>query len=990
MRFSSLAVLAGFLAGAAIVPAQQYVFRAYRQADGLKSLAVRTLARDCDGYLWLGTENGVFRFLGSGFEHFGPEQGIAEFGIQEIATDSSCNLWVGTTRNLYRLQDKRFVPAAPSAIPVKNIHGMAAQDGRSLLVVDNGRLMRLEHSASGQFAGYTEALPADTLRAVPDLAHINSVSVVAGAGGTRSVWVGADGRLFTWQEQAGGANAISVQEWGKDQGLPRDHWESVVVDGAGTVWAEGWTHIAALSQGKARFVDHSVLLSAQGNFFLRSRMVVDREGRVLAPADGGIVRWQGNRWQTIDRGSGLPHNNQIGSMIFDNSGDLWIGSWGDGLYNWTGYEQWEGWSDDRQLPSPIVWAIDASRPERTVIGTDKGPAWVDLRNGTAGPMGKARVWTPGLIVAIGHDRGETEWAATNSGSVLQMNRNGAPTQTAKLPASIVSGFEDSAGSLFLGTDHGLYVRQQGAAKPVPVLAANALIEPGAWLDAGCQAPDGTDWFLSGNRLLREQNGKWSKPGVGGLPGTARGKLVALSCSPDGSLWATGPRIGTWRLTPAGEQVNAWNLPTPAEMGGQDSYAILADRRGWVWLGTGQGLLAWNGRSWRHLTQESGLLWNDVDEWGLSEGTDGSLWVGTSGGLAHLRHPERVFDPVPMQISITGIQRGDKAYPIAPGIDFPWSPLPLRLQLASPTVRNRSELVFKYQIEGLNSGWIESKDGWAVLSGVSPGSFTVLAEASNPGLGENSPVLKIDMLIRPPWWRKTSFLLFGGLALLLFVVIAARLYARHLRARSRHLEELVRQRTRELEASREQLRVQAMYDGLTGMLNRAAILSELATQMERARRDGKPLILALTDVDHFKNVNDAYGHLAGDEALRRFAGALRVAIRTYDSVGRYGGEEFLLVLADVPPELADSRVQHLHAAITNLRVRVGEAEIRITCSIGATVFDPLREAATSEMLLSIADQALYAAKAEGRNRVVMHRGEASKELSGGAGRMHREP
>jgi len=982
MKFPAMLGLAGMLVSAAMSPAQQYVFRAYRQADGLKNLAARTLARDCEGYLWVGTENGVFRFLGSSFEHFGREQGIAELGIQEIIADRACNVWVGTTRNVYRLNGREFVPALQSPIRILNPHGMAAADEHNLLVVDNGRLFRLEHGGNGQ-GDYRSVFSAAALKAIPELRSVYSVSVVADSGGGSRIWIGAGGKLFSWlkPEKRVGAKADETQVdamtvWDQQKGLSNDHWDSVVVDGAGTVWAEGWSHIEALPAGAGRFADHSIPVAAQGNFFLRSRMVVDKQGRVLAPADAGIVRWEQDHWHAIDHDSGLPRNNQIGSMLFDGNGDLWLGSWGDGLYNWSGYEQWEGWSDDRELPSPIIWAIDASH-DRVLVGTDKGPARIDPQTGAAGALARGRVWTPGLIVAMGREQDGAEWAATNSGSILRMSGGSmAPVATAKLPASIVSGFEDSSGHLFLGTDQGVYERDTVTATPRRVTAADGLIEPGNWVDGGCQAPDGTDWFLSGDRLLSLKGGQWSKPVIDGMPGLDRGKLVSLACSDDGELWATGPRIGTWRLLQVGSRVRAENLHAPEALGGIDSYVILADRRGWIWLGTGQGLLAWNGSAWRHLTEESGLLWNDVDEWGLSEAADGSLWVGTSGGLAHLLHPERVFNPVKVPVFITGAQRGDQDLDVTPEINLSWSPQPLRLQLTSPLVRNRSELVFKYQVEGLHSGWIESGDGLAVLSGLSAGSYTFMAMASNPGLNADSGIVKLKFVIRPPWWRLKWVLAMAGLALVLLAVMGVRLYARHLRARSRHLEELVQQRTRELEASREQLRVQAMYDGLTGMLNRSSILNELATQMEAAQQDGKPLILALLDVDHFKEVNDRHGHLAGDEALRRFSGALRVAIRAFDRVGRYGGEEFLLLLTDVPPDLAESRLEHLHAGISNLRVRVGEAEIRITCSIGGTVFDPQDESVDSERLLSLADEALYAAKAEGRDRVVMRRTNAA--------------
>jgi diguanylate cyclase (GGDEF)-like protein len=141
------------------------------------------------------------------------------------------------------------------------------------------------------------------------------------------------------------------------------------------------------------------------------------------------------------------------------------------------------------------------------------------------------------------------------------------------------------------------------------------------------------------------------------------------------------------------------------------------------------------------------------------------------------------------------------------------------------------------------------------------------------------------------------------------------------------------------------------------------------EMDRALREKRTLVVALIDLDHFKRINDRYGHLAGDEALRWFAAAVGAAIRPYDRAGRYGGEEFLLVLTQVPLEAVEQRLVSLQNSISNLKVCARESEFTLNCSMGATVFDPLDRPATVESLLAIADEALYAAKAEGRNRVV---------------------
>jgi diguanylate cyclase (GGDEF)-like protein len=182
---------------------------------------------------------------------------------------------------------------------------------------------------------------------------------------------------------------------------------------------------------------------------------------------------------------------------------------------------------------------------------------------------------------------------------------------------------------------------------------------------------------------------------------------------------------------------------------------------------------------------------------------------------------------------------------------------------------------------------------------------------------------------------------------------------------------VSQRTSELEASREQLRIQATHDGLTGMLNRTAVLKAFVAELDRACRETRTVVVVLIDLDFFKLVNDTYGHLAGDEALRLFAAAVGAAIRPYDHAGRYGGEEFLLILPEIPREIIEQRLSGLHTAISNLQVKLNDGQFTLNCSMGATVYDPTDQAGNVESLLAIADRALYAAKANGRNCIVFY-------------------
>ena len=174
---------------------------------------------------------------------------------------------------------------------------------------------------------------------------------------------------------------------------------------------------------------------------------------------------------------------------------------------------------------------------------------------------------------------------------------------------------------------------------------------------------------------------------------------------------------------------------------------------------------------------------------------------------------------------------------------------------------------------------------------------------------------------------------------------------------------------ELLSARETLRYQATHDCLTGLLNRSATIEALRNELDRASRQGSPVCLMLGDIDHFKNINDTYGHAVGDAVLCEAAQRMRSSLRTYDSVGRYGGEEFLFVLPGCDVQNARNHAERLLAAITSHPVELPRVAISFTLSIGVVVkynvsVDDL------ESLIQAADAALYTAKMHGRNRVVL--------------------
>jgi len=169
-------------------------------------------------------------------------------------------------------------------------------------------------------------------------------------------------------------------------------------------------------------------------------------------------------------------------------------------------------------------------------------------------------------------------------------------------------------------------------------------------------------------------------------------------------------------------------------------------------------------------------------------------------------------------------------------------------------------------------------------------------------------------------------------------------------------------------AREELRERASKDLLTMLPNRAAIDDTLEQEFARCHRDRRTVGIILLDIDHFKKINDTHGHFAGDAVLRETATRLRSNMRTYDQVGRYGGEEFLIVLPNCDLEQARLQAERIRGMLYDRPMMIEGDEIRVTASFGVTISDGV--SGPPDIFVRVADEALYKAKATGRNRVCM--------------------
>ena len=211
-------------------------------------------------------------------------------------------------------------------------------------------------------------------------------------------------------------------------------------------------------------------------------------------------------------------------------------------------------------------------------------------------------------------------------------------------------------------------------------------------------------------------------------------------------------------------------------------------------------------------------------------------------------------------------------------------------------------------------------------------------------------------------------------LLLAIVLLGVVMLRHRRMAGALRAEIARHALTEqqLISRNKELLQLASTDLLTGLLNRRAVMQMALTELRRAKRYQKDLAVLMLDIDHFKLINDQYGHASGDKVLRDFASLCQQSIRDTDLLGRYGGEEFILVLPEIDLQTAIASAERTRMAVGQHKFTLTDGTIlQLSCSIGIAMYLPQRD--DLDKLLLRADQALYQAKRQGRNRCAVQPG-----------------
>jgi diguanylate cyclase (GGDEF)-like protein len=768
--------------------AQRYNFRTFTQAEGLTDLTICCFLQDRTGFLWIGTNNGLFRYDGRRFRRFGVESGLLSASISSLVETNDGTLWVGALNGVGRKSGDQF----------------AREDLRDSFPTQGPQTLARDPFGSGVYIATTKGLvllPERGARTVISNTAGRPVwSVFAEPG--KGVWYALSDAVCLW-------NGTGSRCYGSQNGFTKDQWGGLVIDGDGTLWVRSATSLLVLPRGASQFEMRNEGLAST---IQDGAICLDSRKRPMIPTDDGLARWTGSGWSLISGKDGLVVSAASWAME-DREGSLWIGMRGGGLARWLGSEEWENWTTAQGLDNDQIWSIARDRTGGILIGTGSGLA--RLRNGRVEMVpGTNLGLTSNRVRGISVDSDNMVWLGTSPGGLARLDlrsgrmtrfdaSNGMPVQR------ILSVAADRNHSVWAATPNGVF-RGTPTGSGRWIWSRQAIpntLETEIFYHV-LEDRDGRIWAAGTEGLAVWDGRHWVRvPGADGR----RSRLAAyLAQGPDGSIWVAYRDSG--KIDRIANRDGKWvtsGIPSGGVSGIPDVNRFLGfDRDGNLWHGTGAGVRVL-GRSnyWIRYTHAEGLAWDDTSSNAFLGDPDGSVWLGTSHGLSHHRpFTEQAAQP-PVPPIVVGVQAGDKTLAADEPLRIDSRAGAVVFSYASLTFRREQDVRFRYRLRGLDDTWTSTGEWQARYPVLKPGSYLFEVAAATWDGRSSSAVASIPVTIAGPWWSATWFLTGLGLFFAGILLASWRIRERRHAQKKLRLEIAVRDRTSELERERERDRRQ---------------------------------------------------------------------------------------------------------------------------------------------------------------------------------------
>jgi diguanylate cyclase (GGDEF)-like protein len=946
--------------------------RVWDSKTGLPHNTAQAITQTKDGYLWVATWEGLARFNGRDWKVFDRETipGLSDNGIRSVLAASDGALWVGSARNgLFRYFDGRWV-----AIPYgeKLADGQIAslyQDQKQqiwaltgnkevLTIGSDGKITRravLLKEEKSRLLGFSENLQGELFLSSSEGLYkfdgsntfVLQTSFSFTTNAILAMAKNTDGKMVVATELG-----LYVENGKTFSLLPGTDTinETLQIDSM-LIEANDRIILGTQGDGLYCFCNEKLEHYNTRNGLVNNRIAalfLDREKSLWIGTNLGVVRLHRGNITKYTKTNGLS-DDYVRAVVNVPAGRVtWVGT-SDGL-NRIENHNITRWGKEQGLPSNNIYSLLQRNTDELWIGTDNAGIAI-FRQNRFDRIGVAN-GLPELQVRAMVADGEQVWAGLSgrNGGGVALIQSGKVIQMFGEELSIRSLFLDSKSRLWVGATAGLYVLQNGKLLRWQAPGLNLQYVFGFYEDK-----QGVLWIAADNGLYRISGDKVS------LIGLSRG----LTHVP--VLGIVGDNESIWACSNQGVTKFKRSDLDAVALGAQK---MLDKNTGIDVSGEYSGLQC-NGGGSPIMGLQSPYLFFST--------SSGLALVDTQKTSKVLRMPEVTFE----KWLVDGQERV-----LANDTRLPAGVERIEIAYAALTFTAPEQINFRVKLHGFEDNWRPATHLTEVTyTNLPPGNFELWVEADN-GLGVKSETIsKLPFSISPYFWQHPLFWWLTALAVILLAFTLIKYTIIKNRDRRIELERLVLDRTnaindyaKKLEAiNRERqtmltilekqtagLAKLASEDSLTGLSNRRSFEDETQLLFDAAKKEKRDLCLAVLDVDMFKDINDRFGHHAGDAVLLRVAEKLKNATRGRDVVSRIGGDEFAMVFPGMTADAVIEICERLCREVAALDFSDIHSDIKVTLSIGIS---DLPHAQSFERVLADADRALYEAKKSGRNRVV---------------------
>lgn len=966
-----LSLLLSYSAQATATLLDDYFQETWTTRDGLPHNTINSITQSDDGYLWIATWEGLARFNGRKFEFFGrgEETGLPDSGIRSLnktlnngilvtgarggvarikkgawqswqpfgvlinaaIEDKTGALWLasegkGLFRQLANGERQQFT--SEQGLPSNVVHSLML-DAKQQLWVGTGRGLVLVNIESEQvkFDAFPElgALPVFVIKqqqnrmlvgteqglfSIED-GHValldprlQQVAVSALSISDQTIWIGTtDTGLYKLTKQ-------KLEQLSIAQGLPNNRILAIYQDREQSIWIG--TNGGLFRLRDAPFITYTADKGLAGDYI--RTIISHSDGYIWVGSSQGISRFKGNKFTNIDLTSHSSAQSVL-SLSEDPDGSTWIGTYTDGLLHWRDGKVINSYTRSTGLAANEVRAILKAQDGSLWVGTAQGLNHITA-SGIA-TIGTAEGLAAPFVIVLYQHSDQRLFVGTGAGlSIINPDTSIEQIDLSHLDgAEYVFGFtyDETANILWIITDRGLVAYYFNADK-TQIIGRNA-----------------------------------------GLPVD---KLFQLVLDNEHNFWLSSNR-GVLRVSRENVMAFLQNRLTklPYELFGESDGMQSAQA---------------NGGSMPTAALDA----------------KGRVWVATSKGVSVV-DPELLarFSTNILPVVIEGIKVDGAIIKQAGDLLIKAGATRIELQFAGLGYVMPQRILYRTKLQGFDSDWVyRDSNNNAEYTNLAPGDYQFKVSASYPQGKWSDAEASISFTIEPYFWQRPLFWLFILVIITLVIVFLIRWRLASLKHRAALLTAQVHEKTLALQLQADNLQkvdqersellvqlrhqaenfeAQARLDVLTNLANRRAFDEALSQECARANRTLQPLSMVLLDIDYFKLVNDQYSHSVGDQVLVLVAAKISQYCREVDTVARWGGEEFAILLPQTKLSDAVALCERIRLAIMQIDCSAIAENLQVTISLGVAEYGQNQP---YDKLLASCDTALYKAKQNGRNRV----------------------